>query len=98
VLIAVSHQFEAENLAVVIPFDSDYPEALRSQGFYCRYADAKTGQPTREPEVWHVAHFELATDRKEYFRAIRRKQSPGWRRWKNLPSWINTDECVSQNC
>jgi hypothetical protein len=80
VLIALSHQFQAENLVRVLTRDRPFPV-----GFDYEYVDCKT---LRHSDGWTMFchNFELGGPQHTYYRAIDRR--PESRRIRNLPAWL----------
>ena len=81
VLIAVSNQFQAENLVRVIE-----RECHIGDGFDYQYADPRTLE--RSDGCTMFCHgFMLAGPQQEYYRAIDRRPKP--KRIRNLPAWLS---------
>jgi hypothetical protein len=79
VLIAVSNQFQAENLVRVIE-----RECPIGDGFDYQYADPRTLERS-DGGTMFCHGFMLAGPQQEYYRAIDRRPKP--KRIRNLPAW-----------
>jgi hypothetical protein len=79
VLIAVSHQFKAENLVRVVKRELPFPP-----GFDYEYVDCKTLRHS-DGHTMFCWNFELAGPQHAYYRALDRRPV---RRIRNLPSFL----------
>jgi hypothetical protein len=90
-VIEVCHQFQAENLALVIPRPDEFSPIHDGQGFYSVWANNQTGERTG-PEMMFTWDFELGGERREFYRAIDRRRKPASKqriRADKLPSWLS---------